>query len=175
MKIAFIILEKMTTLNWVPGCAERVSRPAKEKNRRRRVLVVMVRSPRPIRAVQRARLWAITCTANQAVTRLKTMGFRDDIEWDLCAMSEQVTDTTGVLTIKATKVRPDLNEYAHVRYSSPGYGRLLFWKDPDFMGWIKTGVNVPGAGQPVGADPGARPGWPEGSARHWPPGGGRRR
>ena len=46
--------------------AERVSRPAREKNRRRRVLVVAICSPRPIRAVQRARLWAITCTASQA-------------------------------------------------------------------------------------------------------------
>ena len=46
--------------------AERVSRPAREKNRRRRVLVVAIRSPRPIRAVQWARLWAITCTASQA-------------------------------------------------------------------------------------------------------------
>ena len=36
--------------------AERVSRPAREKNRRRRVLVVAIRSPRPIRAVQRARV-----------------------------------------------------------------------------------------------------------------------
>ena len=36
--------------------AERVSRPAREKNRRRRVLVVAICSPRPIRAVQRARL-----------------------------------------------------------------------------------------------------------------------
>ena len=33
--------------------AERVIRPAREKNRRRRVLVVTIRSPRPIRAVQR--------------------------------------------------------------------------------------------------------------------------
>ena len=41
--------------------AERVSRPARAKNRRRRVLVVAVCSPRPIRAVQRARLCAITC------------------------------------------------------------------------------------------------------------------
>ena len=46
--------------------AERVSRPAREKNRRRRVLVVTTGSPRPMRAVQRARLWAITCTASQA-------------------------------------------------------------------------------------------------------------
>ena len=44
--------------------AERVSLPAREKNRRRSVLVVTIRSPRPIRAVQRARLCAITCIAS---------------------------------------------------------------------------------------------------------------
>ena len=43
--------------------AERVIRPAKAKTRRLRVLVVTTRSPRPMRAVQRARLCAITCTA----------------------------------------------------------------------------------------------------------------
>ena len=37
------------------GRAERVSRPARAKNRRRRVLVVTICSPRPMRAVQRAR------------------------------------------------------------------------------------------------------------------------
>ena len=46
--------------------AERASRPGRAKNRRRRVLVVTTCSPRPIRAVQRAMLWAITCTASQA-------------------------------------------------------------------------------------------------------------
>ena len=38
---------------------------------RRRVLVVTICSPRPIRAVQRARLWAITCTASQAALAAK--------------------------------------------------------------------------------------------------------
>ena len=46
--------------------AERVSRPARAKTRRLSVLVVAIRSPRPMRAVQRARLCAITCTASQA-------------------------------------------------------------------------------------------------------------
>ena len=36
--------------------AERVIRPAREKNRRRRVLVVTTCSPRPMRAVQRAKV-----------------------------------------------------------------------------------------------------------------------
>ena len=46
--------------------AERVIRPTRAKTRRLRVLVIRVPSPRPIRAVQRARLCAITCTASQA-------------------------------------------------------------------------------------------------------------
>ena len=46
--------------------AEWVSRPAIEKKRRRRVLVVTTGSPSPMRAVQRDRLCAITWTASQA-------------------------------------------------------------------------------------------------------------
>ncbi len=46
--------------------AERVIRPTRAKTRRLRVLVITVRSPRPIRVVQRARLCAITWTASQA-------------------------------------------------------------------------------------------------------------
>ena len=51
--------------------AERVSRPAREKKRRRRVLVVTSCWPRPMRAVQRARLWAITRMASQAALAAK--------------------------------------------------------------------------------------------------------
>ena len=51
--------------------AERVSRPAREKNRRLRVLVVTICSPRPSRAVQRARLCAITWAASQAALAAK--------------------------------------------------------------------------------------------------------
>src|SRR5450759_508079 len=46
--------------------ALRVSRPARANSRRRRVLVVTIPAPRPIRAVQRARLCAMTWTASQA-------------------------------------------------------------------------------------------------------------
>ena len=51
-------------VNWVSQgqrCGRcRVSRPARAKTRRLRVLVVTICSPKPMRAVQRARLWAIT-------------------------------------------------------------------------------------------------------------------
>ena len=46
--------------------AERVIRPTRAKTRRLRVLVIRVPWPRPIRAVQRARLCAIAWTASQA-------------------------------------------------------------------------------------------------------------
>ena len=51
--------------------ALRVSRPAKEKRRRLRVLVVAAASSRAMRAVQRARLWAITWTASQVALAAK--------------------------------------------------------------------------------------------------------
>ena len=46
--------------------ALRVSLPAREKKRLRRVLVVTSCSPEPMRPLQRARLRAITWTASQA-------------------------------------------------------------------------------------------------------------
>ena len=52
--------------------ALRVMRPAREKKRRRRVLVVATGSPRPMRAVQRARLW--TKTPYRVRGRLWTAG-----------------------------------------------------------------------------------------------------
>ena len=51
--------------------AERVSRPGSENRRRLSVPVVVTCSPSPMRALQRARLWAITCTASQAALAAK--------------------------------------------------------------------------------------------------------
>ena len=42
-----------------PACL-RMMRPAREKKRRRRVLVVAIGSPNPMRVVQQARLWAMS-------------------------------------------------------------------------------------------------------------------
>ena len=51
--------------------AERVKRPAREKNLRRRVLVVTSCSPRAMPAAQLARLWAMTWTDSQAALAAK--------------------------------------------------------------------------------------------------------
>ena len=61
--------------------AERLSRPAIEKKRRRRVLVVTTCSPRPMRAVQRARLCAIIWTASQAALAAKRQGCGIGVPW----------------------------------------------------------------------------------------------
>ena len=58
-----------------------MSRPAREKKRRRRVLVVTTGSPRPMRAVQRAKLCAITWTASQAALAVKRQGCGIYVPW----------------------------------------------------------------------------------------------
>ncbi len=71
------------------------------------------------------------------VTRLKGMGFMDNLEWDICALTDRVTDATGSLHITPTKTRPNLGDYDIVVI--PG-GRVTpeILEDPDFMGWIGT-------------------------------------
>ena len=54
-----------------------VMRPGRENKRRRRVLVVTSCSPRPMRVVQRAKLWAMTWTAIQAALA----GKRPEVRW----------------------------------------------------------------------------------------------
>ena len=61
--------------------AEWVSRPAREKNRRRSVLVVTICAPRPMRAVQRSRLCAITWIASQAALAAKRQGCGIGAPW----------------------------------------------------------------------------------------------
>jgi transcriptional regulator GlxA family with amidase domain len=39
-----------------------------------------------------------------ALVRLKTMGFRDDFQWDICASTAQVTDHTGLIVVDAPVV-----------------------------------------------------------------------
>ena len=75
------------------------------------------------------------------VTRLKTMGFRDDIDWDICAMSPKVTDTTGKLTIEATRIKPDLAEY-DMFVVPGGMGGKVAQEDPEFINWLRTGQNA---------------------------------
>ncbi len=72
------------------------------------------------------------------ITRLKTMGFRDDIEWDICAINSEVTDQTGLLTIVPNKIKPNLGDYDFFIVPG-GPGGAVVRKSPEFKAWILTG------------------------------------
>ena len=76
------------------------------------------------------------------ISRLKTRGYRDDIEWDIVAFTEEVMDQTGQLTIKPNKVRPNLSEY-DVFIVPGGPGGREARETPGFIEWIQTGIDTP--------------------------------
>lgn len=70
------------------------------------------------------------------MSRLKTMGFLPDLEWDICALREEITDGAG-LRFRATRVKQSLGGYdAVVVPGGPAAVQLRF--DNDFVDWIKT-------------------------------------
>ncbi len=70
------------------------------------------------------------------LTRLKSMGFISDLEWDLCAPTEQVRDDKSLL-FTSTVVRPSLHNY-DLLVVPGGFGTRPLAKDPDFVTWLKT-------------------------------------
>ncbi len=69
-----------------------------------------------------------------AFTRLKTMGFVKGFEWDICAVTESVTDGMGV-TLRPTRVRPDLSDYDHLIVPG-GAGTRQLMHDATFISWL---------------------------------------
>lgn len=70
------------------------------------------------------------------VTRLKTMGYLDDLEWEVCAIENEVTGTSG-LSINASAVQEPLDEYDMIIV--PGAVNV----DPqreneEFLEWLQT-------------------------------------
>jgi imidazoleglycerol-phosphate dehydratase len=76
-----------------------------------------------------------------AVTRLKTMGFMPDLEWDICALRPEVTDGSG-LRIRATRSSEPLNGYDMVILPG-GYSTRELVNDLAFITWIQTAVAAP--------------------------------
>ncbi|PLR87007.1 DJ-1/PfpI family protein [Bacillus sp. V33-4] len=74
------------------------------------------------------------------ITRLKTMGYRDDLSWDLCAMSEEISDDRGI-TFKVNRIRPDLSEYDLI-FVPGGMGTRFLRNDLKFIAWLKTAEPV---------------------------------
>jgi len=75
------------------------------------------------------------------VTRLKTMGFVKDMTWDMCALSETVSDDRG-LSVNATKVNTKLEGY-DMLFIPGGMGTRTLQHEQSFINWIKTAYDAP--------------------------------
>ena len=75
------------------------------------------------------------------VSRLRTMLFRPDLEWDVCALSREVSDPNG-LTFSATRVGEPLGGYDLVVVPG-GYGTRELMDDEAFIDWLRTARGCP--------------------------------
>lgn len=70
------------------------------------------------------------------VTRLKTMNFISDLEWDICAHSQEVSDNAG-LRFTPNKVGESLHPYDMIIVPG-GIGTKKLVDDLALMTWLKT-------------------------------------
>lgn len=70
------------------------------------------------------------------VTRLKSMGFINDLEWDICAYTKTVADDKG-LQISPTKVKEPLGTY-NIVIIPGGFGTRELQHNKGFIDWVKT-------------------------------------
>lgn len=71
-----------------------------------------------------------------ALTRLRTMGFVPDFEWDVCALGAEVRDGSG-LRFVPSRVGNSLAEYDWVIVPG-GFGSRALVKDAEFIAWLET-------------------------------------
>jgi cyclohexyl-isocyanide hydratase len=70
------------------------------------------------------------------VTRLKTMKFMLDLEWDICALTAQVRDSSG-LYFQPTRQGASLHDY-DLLIVPGGFGSRRLQDDATFIGWLQT-------------------------------------
>lgn len=75
------------------------------------------------------------------LSRLKTMGYLEDLSWDICSYTSTASDHLG-LTLLPTTVRQSLAEY-DVIIVPGGKGTRKLQEDADFITWIKTATHCP--------------------------------
>jgi len=70
------------------------------------------------------------------LTRLKTMGFMLDLEWDICAYTDIVKDDRGLIMVP-TAIQEPLQSYDALVVPG-GYGTRTLIHDKNFVEWIQT-------------------------------------
>lgn len=73
-----------------------------------------------------------------AVTRLKTMGFREDVEWRLCGRTLVVRDGADLI-LQVEEVGRPLEGF-DVLVVPGGFATRRLEGDEEFLGWLRTGA-----------------------------------
>ena len=73
--------------------------------------------------------------AYDPLTRIKTMGFSNQIECDVCSFTDRVISVEG-LEIVPTKVKNDLSNYDYVIIPG-GKGIFELMKNTEFLDWLR--------------------------------------
>jgi len=74
------------------------------------------------------------------LTRLKSMNFVPEFNWDVCAFTEKVSDDKG-LRFTPDKVAESLNEYDIIVVPG-GFGTRSLQHDKAFIDWLRTANQV---------------------------------
>jgi cyclohexyl-isocyanide hydratase len=74
------------------------------------------------------------------LTRLKSMNFIQEFNWEICAFTSKVTDDKG-LRFTPDKVAEPLNEY-DVLVVPGGFGTRSLQHDKSFVGWLRSADSV---------------------------------
>jgi cyclohexyl-isocyanide hydratase len=75
------------------------------------------------------------------VTRLKTMGFKKDLHWDIRSFTKTVMDDSGLI-FKPTHVGGSLRGY-DLLIIPGGFGTRKLRRNKAFVNWLRTGSDCP--------------------------------
>lgn len=75
-----------------------------------------------------------------AVTRIRTMGFRDDLEWKVCGRGPEVRDGAGLI-LRVEEEGRGLEVYDMVVVPG-GFSTRELEGDPGFVEWLRTAAGV---------------------------------
>ena len=73
--------------------------------------------------------------------RLSTMGFSDELEWDMCAATATTRDQNGLQILPTMIARP-LTGY-DVLYVPGGFSTRTLMEDGSFLEWLRTAREAP--------------------------------
>ncbi|MBU2973204.1 DJ-1/PfpI family protein, partial [Zobellia sp. B3R18] len=74
------------------------------------------------------------------IKNIKTKGFMENLNWDLCATKKSIKDSFG-LEIIVDKIKPSLADYDMIVVPG-GYGTRELQYNTEFIEWLRTGKNV---------------------------------